>query len=101
MNFLSAASYYLQYFYFNRGDSKILQYFSSNEFNAAIKELTQEGYLKARETFIELARTYSLTTPLNKEESEFINDVKIEYLTNKKNLDAESYFLSCNFCVFL
>ena len=92
MSFLSKASYYLKYLYFNRGDKAIIEYFSSNEFNLAIKELTQEGYYQVNEIFNDLAKAYSFTTPLNKEESDFINNINIKCCLNKKNNDLPELF---------
>ena len=92
MNFLSKASYYLKYLYFNRGDTAIIEYFSSNEFNLAIKELTEEGYTQVNEIFNDLAKAYSLTTPLNKEESDFIDNINIKCCLNKKNYDLPELF---------
>ena len=87
MNFLSTANYYLKYLFFNRGDKTINEYFSSNEFNLAIKDLTQEGYYQVNEIFNDLVKAYSLTIPLNKEESDFINNIKIKCAINKKIYD--------------
>ena len=46
MNVWSNVKYYLNYFDLNRGDNKIINYFSSNENYKAIKELTNEGYFQ-------------------------------------------------------
>ena len=45
MKILTNARYYLNYLYFNRGDVKIRSYFSTDEYNKAVKELAEEGYL--------------------------------------------------------
>ena len=87
MNFLSKASYYLKYLYFNRGDRAIIEYFSSNEFNLAIKDLAQEGFYQVNDIFNDLAKAYSLTTPLNKEESDFINNINRKCSNSKKIYD--------------
>ena len=87
MSFLSKASYYLKYLYFNRGDRAIIEYFSSNEFNLAIKDLAQEGFYQVNDIFNDLAKTYSLTTPLNKEESDFINNINRKCNYSKKIYD--------------
>ena len=87
MNFLSKASYYLKYLYFNRGDRAIIEYFSSNEFNLAIKDLAQEGFYQVNDIFNDLAKAYSLTTPLNKEESDFINNINRKCNYSKKIYD--------------
>ena len=87
MNFLSKASYYLKYLYFNRGDRAIIEYFSSNEFNLAIKDLAQEGFYQVNDIFNDLAKAYSLTTPLNKEESDFIDNINKKCNFSKKIYD--------------
>ena len=92
MSFLSKASYYLKYLYFNRGDKAIIEYFSSNEFNLAIKDLAQEGFYQVNDIFNDLAKAYSLTTPLNKEESDFINNINIKCKKKKKNYDLLELF---------
>ena len=46
MNFLSKMKYYLNYFNFYRGDEQIKNYFSSNQYYKAVKELTEEGYFQ-------------------------------------------------------
>ena len=87
MNFFSKASYYLKYLYFNRGDRAIIEYFSSNEFNLAIKDLAQEGFYQVNDIFNDLAKAYSLTTPLNKEESDFIDNINRKCNFSKKIYD--------------
>ena len=92
MYLYSLASYYLQYLNFNRGESKINEYFSSNEFNKAIKDLTQEGYSQVNEIFNDLANAYALTTPLNKEESNFINNINRRCIINKKDFFFPQFY---------
>ena len=43
MSILANAKYYMNYLYFYRGDTKIREYFTSDEYNRAIKELEEEG----------------------------------------------------------
>ena len=72
MNFLSKMKYYLNYFNFYRGDEQIKNYFSSNQYYNAVKELTEEGYFQFLIKFNEIANSYSLLYPLNREEDIFI-----------------------------
>ena len=81
MKIFSAIKYYLNYFYFNRGDTKIREYFSSNEYNNAIKELTEEGYFPMYLEFQDLVTIYSNLYPLNSEESLYITQVKKKFIS--------------------
>ena len=79
MQILANAKYYLNYLYFNRGDTKIREYFSSNEYNNAIKELSEEGYHKIYLEFQDPVKIYSNQYPLNTEETLFISQVRNKF----------------------
>ena len=81
MKIFSNIKYYLNYFYFNRGDTKIREYFSSNEYNNAIKELTEEGYFQMYLIFQDLVKIYSNLYPLNSEESLYISQVEKKFIS--------------------
>ena len=81
MKIFANIKYYLNYFYFNRGDTKIREYFSSNEYNNAIKELTEEGYFPMYLEFQDLVTIYSNLYPLNSEESLYITQVKKKFIS--------------------
>ena len=68
MKILTNARYYLNYLYFNRGDAKIRAYFSTDEYNKAVKELAEEGYLTMLLEFQTLVKNYANIYPLNEEE---------------------------------
>ena len=84
------ASYYLNYFNFMRGDSKIVKYFEEEK-NKAIKELTEEGYLELYKQFKNLIKTYSNSTPLNQDENNFIDEIFTNCLTNSRKTHIPIY----------
>ena len=91
MKILTNARYYLNYLYFNRGDAKIRAYFSTDEYNKAVKELAEEGYLAMLLEFQTLVKNYANIYPLNTEESSFITQVENKYKTNYIHPDYDSY----------
>ena len=98
MKILANAKYYLNYLYFNRGDSIIRDYFSSNQYNNAIKELAEEGYLQTYLIFKDLVKIYSDQYPLNNEESLFISEVKNKFISNiKYPQNCENYLRLIDF----
>ena len=88
----SNIKYYLNYLYFNRGDSEIRNYFSSNETNQAIKELIEEGYNQFLPKFTDLINQYTLIYPLNRQEAIFIEAIKVKCFSNIKHEINYSYF---------
>ena len=95
MNILSNMKYYLNYLNFNRGDNQIKEYFSSNEFNNAIKELTEEGYVQFLEKFNEICNSYSSLCPLNRQETNFIEGIKSRCISRIK-IDINYKFWECS-----
>ena len=94
MSIFSNIKYYVNYFYFNRGETEIKNYFSSNEINQAIKELIEEGYTQFMSKFIELINQYTLIYPLNRQETIFIEAIKGKCFSNIKHEINYSYFES-------
>ena len=92
MNVWSNVKYYLNYFDLNRGDNKIINYFSSNENYKAIKELTNEGYFQFLNEFNEIVNSYSAIYPLNKQELAFIERIRGSCLSNIKLNINNNYF---------
>ena len=84
MSIWSNIKYYLNYLNFNRGDNLIKDYFSSDEYYNAIKELTEEGYVQFLEKFNEICNTYSYIYPLNRQEVNLIESIKSKCLSNIK-----------------
>lgn len=94
MRLFNNAAYYLKYFSFFRGDKSIKEYFSSDDFKEAIKDLASEGYYQVSENFDELVETYSLSTPLNKAEENFVNHINKKLLLNKKSFSEDVILLN-------
>ena len=92
MNVWSNVKYYLNYFDFNRGVDKIVNYFASNENYKAIKELTSEGYFQFLNEFNEIVNSYSILYPLNKQELSFIERIRGLCITNIKLNINNNYF---------
>lgn len=92
MNVWLNVKYYLNYFDLNRGDNKIINYFSSNENYKAIKELTNEGYFQFLNEFNEIVNSYSAIYPLNKQELAFIERIRGSCLSNIKLNINNNYF---------
>ena len=88
-------AYYLNYFNFMRGNSKIVKYFEQ-EPNKTIKELTEEGYLHFYKEFLNIINSYSKSTTLNKEENKFINEIFANCIinSNKINIPINEYKLN-------
>jgi hypothetical protein len=91
MSILANVKYYLNYLYFNREDTKIRDYFTSNEYYRAIKELAEEGYLAMFLKFQSLAKIYSSIYPINTEESLFISQVENNYIINNIHQNYDRY----------
>ena len=91
MSLFSKMNYYLNYLNFYRGDNQIKSYFSSNPYNKAIKELTEEGFVEFREKFEQLVDSFSLQYPLNSQEMKFIKNIQRKSYTIQKFRDF-SYF---------
>lgn len=94
MRLFNNTAYYLKYFSFFRGDKSIKEYFSSDDFKEAIKDLASEGYYQVSENFDELVETYSLSTPLNKAEENFVNHINKKLLLNKKSFSEDVILLN-------
>ena len=94
MQILANAKYYLNYLYFNRGDTKIREYFSSNEYNNAIKELSEEGYHKIYLEFQDPVKIYSNQYHLNTEETLFISQVRNKFKSKMKYPQNYNYYLT-------
>ena len=92
MSIFSNIKYYVNYFYFNRGETEIRNYFSSNETNQAIKELSEEGYNQFLPKFTDLINQYTLIYPLNRQEAIFIEAIKVKCFSNIKHEINYSYF---------
>ncbi len=88
-------AYYLNYFNFMRGNSKIDKCFEQ-EPNKTIKELTEEGYLLFYKEFLNIFNSYSKSTTLNKEENKFINEIFANCIinSNKINIPINEYKLN-------
>ena len=75
---------------FYRRDTKIRDYFISNEYNKTIKKLSKEGYSAMFLKFKTLTKIYSNIYPINTEESLFIfhwmNILSIIYIKIKKEI---------------
>ena len=93
MKVWSNVKYYLNYLDFYRGAEKIRNYFSSNENYKAIKELTEEGYFQYLSKFNEIADSYCLLYPINKQEMSFIENIRGHCLTNIKLNINNNYFI--------
>ena len=91
MSILANVKYYLKYLYFNRGNTKIRDYFTLNEYYRAIKELAEEGYLAMFFKFQALAKIYSSIYPINTEESLFISQVENKYFINNIDQNYDRY----------
>lgn len=97
MSILANVKYYINYLYFYRRDTKIREYFTSDEYNRAIKELAEEGYSAMFLKFQALARFYSSIYPINTEESLFISQVENEYIINNIHRNYDSYLTVIKF----
>ena len=90
MNSISNMSYFFFNIFSFRGDSEIKNYFSA-PYNNAILSLMKEG-LDIKEEFVRLCDSYKKSYSLNKQESDFINEIETKFnIKNNRFLIENNY----------